>query len=183
MIKLRDLIEENSNSIYNYGCVMLYFNFPTLEKIHNFIELEDIYTEEGDKTYGLEDEPHTTLLYGLHKEVSSEDVKSVLDHVEFGECKINNASLFENDNYDVLKFDVSSVSDNQSLHRANRLLKQFPYTSDFPNYHPHLTIGYIKKGLGQKYVNIFKTLEFELHPQYGVYSQPDGIKTKIKINE
>jgi hypothetical protein len=32
MIKLIDLLKENSSSTYDYGCVMLFFDFPELSK-------------------------------------------------------------------------------------------------------------------------------------------------------
>ena len=177
MISLINLLKENSQSTYDYSCAMIYFNFPDMGKLHNQIQPEDIYTEEGDKTFGLEDEPHTTLLYGLHKEVTLDDVKEVLDKYQFGPCRIYNASLFENEKYDVLKFDVKA----EILHDVNKDLKQLPFTSNFPDYHPHMTIGYLKPGTGKKYVKIFKAIEYELQPQYGVYSQGNGQKDKIKI--
>jgi len=181
MIRLTDLIKENSNSTYDYGCVMLYFNFPEIDTIHSLIEPNDVYTENGDTTYGLEDEPHTTLLYGLHSEVTLEDVSNVLGEYTYFTCKIHNPSLFENDKYDVLKFDVTGFN----LYNTNADLKQLPYTSDYPKYHPHLTVAYLNPGMGKKYVDVLnknKVNEFQLAPQYAVYSEADGTKTKIKIN-
>jgi hypothetical protein len=180
MIKLTDLLKENSSSTYDYGCVMLYFIFPEINKIHDTINPSHLYTEDGDSTYGIEDEPHTTLLYGLHKEVSLNDVSGVLDKYTYHTCKIHNPSLFENEKYDVLKFDV--IGDN--LHETNADLKEFPFTSNYPNYHPHLTVAYLKPGMGKKYVDMLnktKSNEFWLEPQYAVYSESDGTKTKINI--
>lgn len=177
MIKLADLLLEKKGDTYEYGCAMLYFNFPEISKIHDAINPNDLYEEEEDRTFGLEDEPHTTLLFGLHQEVTPEEVKKVLDQFIFGPCTIDNASLFENEKYDVLKFDVNG----NNLHSCNKALKTFPYTNNFPDYHPHLTIGYLKPGMGSKYVRILKGQKFELTPQYAVYSAPDGIKTKMKI--
>jgi hypothetical protein len=88
--------------------------------------------------------------------------------------------LFENEKYDVLKFEV--VGDN--LHETNADLKKFPHTTSFPDYNPHLTIAYLKKGEGSKYVNMLNKAglnEFWLAPQYGVYSKPNGSKTHIQI--
>jgi len=177
MIKLIDLLLENSNSVYKYGCVMLYFTFPEINKIHDAIDPDHIYEEDRDKTYGLEDEPHTTLLYGLHKEVTLNEIKKILDSYVYYPCTIKNASLFENEKYDVLKFDVEG----KNLHETNDDLKKYPFTSDYPVYHPHLTIGYIKPGLGKKYVKMLNGFEYKLLPQYAVYSHPDGTKDKIKI--
>lgn len=174
---IKELITEKKND--TYGCAMLYFYFPEINKIQDDINPNDVYEEEGDRTYGFEDEPHTTLLFGLHQEVTPDEIKDVLDQFTFGPCIISNASLFENEKYDVLKFDVSG----DNLHDVNSALKKFPHTNSFPNYHPHLTIGYLKPGTGKRYVKMLKGYKYELQPQYAVYSSPDGTKTKIKINK
>jgi 2'-5' RNA ligase len=184
-MKLKNLIPnvitENSTSTYSYGCVMLYFSFPEMEQIHAMIKPHHIYTETGDKTFGLEDEPHTTLLYGLHDEVSDEVVQKVLDKYTYHTCKVHNPSLFKSEKYDVLKFEVEG----DNLHETNADLKQFPFTSSWPNYNPHLTIAYLQPGMGDLYVKLMNDLdlnEFSLAPQYAVYSHPDGSKTKMSIN-
>jgi 2'-5' RNA ligase len=177
MKKLIKVLEEATGQTYDFGCVMLYFNFPEIKKIHEIIDPEDIFHEDGDRSFGLEDEPHTTLLYGLHDGVSSEDVEGVLEHFNFGTCSIENASLFDNPQYDVLKFDVSGPS----LHEANKELAEFPHTNNFPDYHPHLTIGYLKPGTGKKYTEKLKGVSYNLKPEYVVYSKPNGDKDKLKI--
>jgi 2'-5' RNA ligase len=163
-------------SNYEFGCVMLYLN-NKLTALHKYIDKNDIYVDPEDPTFGLEKEPHVTLLYGLHEEVTPKQIKSVLKDFEFGKLLLHNVSLFENEKYDVLKFDIEG----DSLHQANDELKQFPYTSDFPDYHPHSTIAYLKSGKGKKYVKKFKDLELETKPKYAVYSQPNGNKTKFSI--
>ena len=178
MIKLIDLIKENSVNTYEYGCAMLYFNFPELFKIQDVINPKDIYEEDEDSTYGLEDEPHTTLLFGLHEEVSLKDVKNILEKFTFSTCKIHNISTFNNPKYDVLKFEVKG----DNLHQCNEKLKQFPHTNNFPDYNPHLTIGYLHPGTGKKYVNRLKDIEFDLVPKHAVYSQSNGDKSIIKVN-
>ena len=185
-MKLGDLIPESvkqklmENNRYDYGCVMLEFTFTELPKLHELISEEDIRYDEADDSFGLEDEPHTTLLYGLHEEVTLEDVKKVLEQFTFYTVKVHNPSLFENEGFDVLKFEV--VGD--SLHEVNAKLKEFPHTSRFPEYHPHLTIGYLKPGKGKKYVEMIKEQfdsEFWLAPQHATFSHPNGTKTKISI--
>lgn len=175
---IKEVLTEAKGQTYDYGCVMLYFKFPDQKKIHKLIQEDDIYTEEADRSYGLEDEPHTTLLYGLHDTVSLKDVKSVLDKFTYSTCELYNASLFDNDKYDVLKFDVRGPE----LKATNKALSEFPFTSDYPDYHPHLTIGYIKKGLGKKYTHLLKGMKYNLLPWKAVYSMPDGTKHNIKIN-
>lgn len=176
-MKLMDIINESTGRKYEYGCVMLYFDFPQINKIHDSIHTDDIYIEDGDNSYGLEEEPHTTLLFGLHNGVTTEDVTNVLKKFKYGECKIHNPSLFENENYDVLKFDVEGVN----LHETNELLRDFPHTNNFPDYHPHLTIGYIKSGMGKKYIDKLNGHEYMLSPKEAIYSKPDGSKDKIEL--
>lgn len=180
VLGLIDYLNENSKSTYEYGCAMLYFSFPEMAKIQELIDKNDVYTRAGDKTYGLEDEPHTTLLYGLHKEVSVDEVEDVFDDYTFYTCKVHKPSLFQNDSYDVLKFEVEG----DPLQNINKDFRKFPHTNDYPDYNPHLTIGYLRAGRGQKYVDILNEKgynEYWLAPQYGIYSQPDGTKNKITI--
>jgi len=172
---------EKKGDTYEKGAVMLYFSFPELLHIHDSIMPGDLYTEEDeDRSYGYEDEAHTTLLYGVGPDVEVRDIENIVTGYTFGTCKLHNASLFTtNPNYDVLKFDVEG----EPLHQVHQELKSIPYESDFPNFHPHLTIAYIQKGLGQKYASIIKKKyqEILLVPQYIVYSAGDGSQNKINI--
>jgi|TARA_R110000772_G_scaffold97214_2_gene196394 hypothetical protein len=181
MIKKQNTILEDKKSNYSYGCVMLFFKFPKLVNIHNIIQPQHIYTELLDISYGLETEAHTSLLYGLHDTVSLNDVTGVLQKYNYGEYKLTNPSLFENEKFDVLKFEVSG----DNLYKTNTDLKQFPYTSSYPDYQPHLTVAYLKSGMGKYYVDIINkanVTEFSLIPTHAVFSEADGTKSKIKIN-
>ena len=141
-------INENKQS-YPYSCVMLYFNPDAVKDLHSKIDPEDLYTEEDG--YGLEPESHCTLLYGLHdNEVTPEQIEDVLGNKTFTTCKAHNLSCFNNPKYDVLKYDIEG----DSLFDTNEELKQFPFTSDYPDYHPHMTVAYLKPGTGKKYTKI-----------------------------
>ena len=174
---LAGLITEEKQK-FDYGCAMVYFDFPEMKEIHDMISEDHIYTQEGDRSFGLEDEPHCTLLYGLHEEVSNNDIKSIIDNYEFGACTISNPSLFENKDYDVLKFDVSGYN----LNEINKELSKLPHTTDYPDYHPHMTIAYIKPGKGKIYTKLLKGKEYNLTPNKVIYSRPDGDQEEIKIN-
>jgi 2'-5' RNA ligase len=182
MFKMMSLLNEDKNHKYEYGCAMLHFTFPEMKYLHKLVNSEDIYTEEDDSSFGLEDEPHTTLLFGLHDTVSLGDVKNVMDEFKFGNLVAYNPSLFQNKKYDVLKFDIKyPTKGDEFLHKCNEEFKKFPHTSDFPNYHPHMTIAYLKPGKGIKYIRKIGMIEYNLIPEYGVYSQPNGNKTKISL--
>jgi 2'-5' RNA ligase len=181
-LKNNPLISEGSNQTYDYNCAMIYFDFPHMNKIQDAINPKDIYYEKGDRTFGLEDEPHCTLLYGLHSEVTTDDIKNIINKYEFTPLKLINVSLFENEKYDVLKFDVVG----EDLHKINEELKKYPFTSDYPDYHPHSTIGYLKSGKGKRYTEMLKNMEFDVIPNKVVYSKADGekdiIDIKLKLN-
>lgn len=173
------MIIERSGGI-DKGCAMLYFNCPEMDKIHSMIDEEDIFDDE-DGGFGLENEPHCTLLYGFHDaEVQGDDVISAIKKMELPEeLELINASLFEND-YDVLKFDVKAP--NGELHNINKMLTDnYPYSTDFPDYHPHCTIAYIKKGMGKKYVEMFKDMKIIVNPKELVYSDKDRNKIKESL--
>ena len=174
MIRIKELLTEQK---FEYGCVMLYYDFPEMFKIHSMISPQDIYTEEGDRTFGLEEEPHTTLLFGLHEGVSNEQVQSVLDEVTFGECKLHNISKFTNPKYDVIKFDVVGPG----LHTVNSKLKQLPYTSNFPKYHPHSTVAYLKPETSNKYIETLKGQEFIVLLLHTYYTKRNAEQVKMSV--
>jgi 2'-5' RNA ligase len=173
---MSDLVNEKKTT-YDYGCAMIYFEFPEMESLHKQIDKEDVFVDPNDSTFGLETEPHCTLLYGLHADVAVNTIKKIVDGFDFGECTIEGASLFENEKFDVLKFDVTG----SGLHDCNAALVKLPHTTDYPNYHPHMTIAYLKNGMGKKYVDLLGTEKRTLKPSYIVYSQPDGTKSKIDL--
>jgi hypothetical protein len=45
-----------------------------------------------------------------------------------------------------------------------------------------MTVAYLKPGTGGRYVKMLKGQEFDLLPQYAVYSKPEGDQDKININ-
>lgn len=178
MIKLKSLIKEVGTKVYDYGCVMLDFDFQELEHIHSLIDEAHVYNEDG---FGLEKDAHVTLLYGLHDSVTPHSVENVINGLSFGLCTLQKPSLFYADDYEVLKFDVVG----EGLHTANEALKGFPYTSNFNEYKPHLTIGYMRRGIGEKYCNILTQSGQDVYhivPTHASFSEPNGKKHKMKIS-
>ena len=178
---INSILLEKTGDAYEYGCSMVYFNFPQAHELHAMIKPEDLYTEEGDRSFGIEDEPHTTLLFGLHsKEIPDEEVMQISTSLPIGQLTLKNASLFKNEGkpYEVLKFDV----ENAALYDINKKLTELPHTTDFPDYHPHCTIAYIKNGMGDKYVDQLRDKTFSVTPFEIVYSKPDGSKVRKAWN-
>jgi 2'-5' RNA ligase len=181
MIKLKELLTEGR---HQYGCVMIYFGFPTdVIKMQDTIRPDHLCTDDGNT--GIELEPHCTLLYGLHEEVTLEDVTNVLDKYTFGDLKLHNPSLFENEKFDVLKYDVAyPIRSGAYLHKANVELTKLPHTTSFPDYHPHCTIAYLKSGKGNHYKDFFVNKgaeEYIVTPTHAIYSLPNGEQIRIEI--
>ena len=170
--------EGKENHKNEYGCLMLQVKHQEWDSILNLIDKEDLYTEEPG--FGTEKDPHVTILFGFHKNVDLDKMKELVRAEDLKSIKIESdgISIFETPDYDVIKFDI--ISD--VLHDLNKIMKDnFDYTSDFPKYHPHMTIAYVKKGRGKKYIDK-KSKNFTFDCDEFKYSPPgDGKKTKFKI--
>lgn len=101
---------------------------------------------------GREDRPHITVKFGLHGN-EPEKVRALLKDegpitVTLGKTSIFPAS--ESGSGDVVKVDV----DSPALHALNKKIADaLPNTDTHPEYKPHVTLAYVKKGLGAKYVD------------------------------
>jgi 2'-5' RNA ligase len=133
------------------------------EMINDFaskIDSKNIYKEDNDE----DDEPmehHCTVLYGIHandfqpvNNITRGD--SLIPNTRPFKVTLGDVSFFEgekDDKYDVVKIDVQS----QELNDLNqRLRNSIEYTNDYPEYQPHVTIAYVKKGTAK---NLTKNLD------------------------
>jgi 2'-5' RNA ligase len=165
-----------------YGCVMLYADMPNWEEDHlEGIEEKDIYIKPYNDSNGLEEEPHVTLVYGIHEdEIDPQVVYDVMEqNLHPVKVKIEEIGFFETPDCDVVKYDVPITSE---LKKYRNLFMKFPNTQEYPNYKPHMTIAYVKKGTGKNYA---KKLEEPLIVMLnkGVYSwheKKDGKVEELK---
>ena len=145
-------VEENENNDEYTGCIMLLIDAPKWKKITDKIKEDDVYDEPG---YGIEDEPHITIKYGLHDNVSFKNVFNIIKNKLNGgdiDLFLTAIDCFENNDFDVVKFNV--VSD--KLKDLNfEICNNFECQDEFDKYNPHMTIAYVNKGCGKKYKKRF----------------------------
>lgn len=154
----------------HYGCIMLYAKVPRWEEDHtDGIDPNDVYTVEGDDSYGLEDAPHMTLLYGVHEdEIDPELIYDIMQN-ELKEISVNvkQVSIFENAEYDVVKYEIPLTKEIKNT--REKLESMIPNTQTFKEFNPHVTISYVKPGAGKKYVReLHEPFEIDFHK--AVYS-------------
>jgi 2'-5' RNA ligase len=135
---------------HDYSTVQIYVSKEISEKALSFglsIPDDQIYEDPSNPSLGRELETHITVKYGLTTE-DAEDVIKVLPK-ETIKVKLGKVSLFENDEkeYDVVKVDVES----DQLHKMHEALSDLPNEDENPEYIPHMTIAYVKKGEGKQY--------------------------------
>lgn len=158
------------------GCTMY---FPLIDKETWNQKIKELIPE--DIVIEYEDDPHITLLYGhdhenTDLEILKKELKKAIDETPI-EFTTEPISLFENEN-DVVKIGIQS----DSLSKLNSLIREkFPYKTNFPDYKPHITLAYVKKGEGQAFAHQEVDLkDWGLKEGYEgevIYSSPEKEKT------
>lgn len=135
------------------GYLMLKIYNPFAEEVRSLINPSDLAPD------GFEYEPHVTLLMDIPSRQNPEELLNyALGHIVISdELYLGNISVFENEEHDVLKWDVAEVSKDRWLNIFHDNLKQeFHIEEHFPVFHPHSTIAYLIKGKGKEYVEKLK---------------------------
>lgn len=125
---------------------------------------------------GVDMRPHVTVRYGFHSNQPTEVAEIVRKtprvRVALGKC-----TLFEGPDYDVLKIDVSS----EQLERLNKRLGALPNTQTHKEYRPHVTVAYLRKGTGRKYVGDCPLTGSFICFDTVTYSNPNRDQTDIAL--
>jgi 2'-5' RNA ligase len=162
-----------------YGALMAYLKIKNWSGLIQKIDDNELY-DDGSGTFGREEEQHITILYGFYKQVNGDDFKEILDkYKEPIEAELTGISLFENEDFDVVKIDVKP---SKELLAIRKEVEDFPATIRYKEFHPHMTLAYVKKGEGKKYVQKFKK-PIKIKTSNIIYSTKDRKKTKFSLNE
>lgn len=180
-----DLIKGGKAEILK-GCLMFY---PKINKDKWKDTVESLIPVEIVQEY--EYDPHITILYGFDDQVIDiERLKYIVNSfVEANpiEIKLDKVSIFSNEN-DVIKIGIIDVNGN--LTKLNEHIRfNFKYESNFPDYSPHMTLAYVNKGEGNKFIGKHVDLDdfgfITLNSGRYIYSNANKQKTEIRplINE
>ena len=166
-----ELHTKNMEQEYDYNCFMLETPFKNWNKLLFEIDDSDVYDNEKGE-FGKENESHITILYGLHGDIPFSRIKKITDNYKepIG-YNISGIGVFQNEDYDVLKLDIES----EGLRKLHNAACKYPYTSDYDEYHPHMTVSYLKSGMGKKYSKIFEQ-PLQKESNRFSYSTVDGKK-------
>lgn len=129
-----------------FGCLMTVIKNDQAKSIVKFgrsLISDDILYEDPEEEYGRDDEPHITSLYGFSKDLTNREVIGIIGESKQQSVTVNGLSMFQGEEYDVVKFDIDP---SPWLIELNRKCKEYPYINKFPEYHPHMTLAYVKKG-------------------------------------
>jgi hypothetical protein len=171
---------KKKGSGYDYNCVMIGFdNVPAIKEIQKQIDKDDLYVKKDDNISGLEKESHVTVIYGIEPNgtchlpcLNNYDI--TLDELK---CLFTKISLFENEKFDVLKYDIVSakLEEFRNVIRETLDFQKRKWTNTYPGkYQPHATIAYLKKGKGKKYLSLKYKKNFILKPDELIYSTVDA---------
>ncbi|MCI0333543.1 MAG: 2'-5' RNA ligase family protein [Planctomycetes bacterium] len=127
---------------------------------------------------GIEINPHITVKYGIHTE-NVEEVRAAAKHLDPVAVQFGKASIFSSDEHDVVKIDVQS----KGLHALNDAISRALVCTDtYPEYKPHVTVAYVKHGLGEKYAATLNDLEGRTAVfDRLIFSDRDRVHTSIPL--
>jgi len=169
--------KENSNGEYQYSSVQFNVEEDVATAIKEFGERlpkNAIYTSKDDPSLGLENQSHCTLLYGIHS-TEPDEIRNLAVKIKPFEIELGNISFFEGEkDYDVMKIDLKSFGSfflddaTDIVCKINEYFRSnVHYTTKWPEYNPHITIGYIRKSARKELeskidLETFKGLKFQV---------------------
>lgn len=146
MIKLETMLTENFKND-SKACLMAYIDPTYGPRIaatgQRIIPPQNLYVDPEDSSFGYESDPHVTIKYGFEPDLMKQDILNILQGIKPFFMNIIGLNQFKSDKYDVVKFEVKKCP---ILTELRRKCDSFPNVDKYPNYQPHMTLAYVKKG-------------------------------------
>lgn len=170
---------------HEYSCAMApipkEYEKALLDWSKEHISDDSLFIDPKDGSKGRQDYFHVTIKYGLHdaKPTGVQQMAKELPIEPFS-VTLGPISLFEHDDFDVVKIEVKSPY----LHKLHKEMSDaFENTEEYPDYKPHLTLAYVKKGTAKDLVgdDTFKDQEAEITSVD--FSSKDGGMTNIPLTK
>lgn len=163
-----------------YAFLMIDYEMPEIiRSLHDEIPDEELYlNEEYPNDYGREMKTHLTLVPCLPNDCDINMIKSMLRPLSEYAILLTNVSAFENDEYDVLKCDAAS---DIVTGTNKRICDVLPTFTEYKDYHPHVTVAYMKPGLSGRYHKDVILPLVVLKPKNFVFSYYDENDKNQKI--
>lgn len=144
-------------------------------------------TDEALAEKGRETAPHVTVKYGIDPSVDIAVLRDVIENSDSAKemamrggatMTLGAVAMFEAYEYDVLYVSV----DSPDLVLLNSIISEaVPVTDTHPEYIPHVTLAYVKKGEGAKYVGDETLAGTEITFDAIVFSDTEGNQTEIPL--
>lgn len=154
------------------------FNLPPEHAVKISAMARRIHPDDlvGD---GVETEPHITIKYGLHTNTPDDVVAAISDRPPVA-VVLGKTSVFPSDEHDVVKIEVEG----QGIRDLNAAVSAaLECTDTYPEYKPHLTIAYVKPGMGEKYAAALNDMQgTAIAFDRFTFSAKDRTKTTIPLN-
>lgn len=153
------------------------FNLPHAVGL-KVMGMADRIKDEDLAEKGREDDPHITVLYGIHDPGAVDAIGDMLLGQKPIICTLRRTSVFEHDDCDVVKLNVDSPELHELRYRIEQAIDN---TQTFPHYQPHVTLAYVKKGLGKKYVDMLDMEGAKVILKDFCFCGQDEEKTEFKL--
>lgn len=165
--------------VFEYGYLMLNFQSNEIKRIQSKIDKNDLYINEKEGYFGLENETHISLLPSITEEIPLKYILKKLDYqYPLNDIKflLGKISFFENELFDVMKYEVISPI----IEEINFLLSKSIKTEVKYKFNPHATICYLKKGRIKNYEGLKYKGDILKYPTEWMLSHPNGVIEKSK---
>ena len=177
MIIISNLLKEKRESSIDNGVLMAMVPKKYCSLLVNFgkkiISEKDLFKINNE--FGREKECHVTILYGFTKDLNELEIRRIIEGTKPFNVTITGISKFTPpEEYEVVKFDIKS----DTLIKLHEKCKKLPFESDFPDYHPHLTIAYVKK---DKFNESKEGINISIPIDVICYSTAQQIKSYYKL--